>query len=101
MSIEVEYPIPKKCIVCHTNFYVGSKIKRTSNSIKNFYSNSEKMLIQLMLNIILPKDIVFNIIEFLRDENIINFGHYNCCDRKNKNILWLIHDKRNMHMIRK
>lgn len=101
MTTEVEYPLPKKCIVCRNNFFVGCKIRKTTNELNNFYTLDEKFIIQFILNILLPKDIVFYIIDFLKTEKLMNFGHKDCCQKNNKNILWLINSKRDMHMIRK
>ena len=39
---EVLYPIPKSCVVCREKFYVGMKIKKTSNNITRYYNINEK-----------------------------------------------------------
>lgn len=90
MAIEVLYPIPKNCVVCRLKFYVGMKIKKTSNNITRYYNSNEKERIILYLNQKFPNEITLHIIKFLKDIIIYNFGHVNCCDRKNKNITWNI-----------
>ena len=42
MASEVLYPIPKNCVVCREKFYVGMKIKKTSNNITRYYNTNEK-----------------------------------------------------------
>ena len=96
MSIEVEYPIPKKCVVCRENFYVGMKIKKASNNINQFYSDQEKIKILLYLNQIFPNDVTRNIIKFLKNIIIYNFGHISCCKRSNKNITWFINTNKDL-----
>ena len=96
MASEVLYPIPKNCVVCREKFYVGMKIKKTSNNIGKYYNSNEKERIILYLNQKLPNEITLHIIKFLRDIIIYNFGHVNCCDRKNKNITWNIVSQRDM-----
>jgi len=96
MASEVLYPIPKNCVVCREKFYVGMKIKKTSNNIGRYYNANEKEMIILYLNQKFPNEITLHIIKFLRDIIIYNFGHVNCCDRKNKNITWNIVSQRDM-----
>jgi len=45
---------------------------------------------------IFPHDITLHIIKFLKDIIIYNFGHINCCNKKNKNITWKIVSQRDM-----
>ena len=47
---EVLYPIPKNCVVCREKFYVGMKIKKTSNNITRYYNTNEKERIILYLD---------------------------------------------------
>lgn len=94
--MEVEYPIPKKCIVCRDKFYVGMKIKRASNSLNNYYNEKEKKIILYYLNQLFPNDITYNIIKFLKNIIIFNFGHFNCCRKENRNITWCITSKKDM-----
>lgn len=96
MAIEVMYPIPKTCVVCREKFYVGMKIKKTSNNISSYYNINEKEQIILYLNQIFPSDISSHIIKFLKDIIIYNFGHVNCCNSKNKNITWYIESERDI-----
>ncbi len=96
MASEVLYPIPKICVVCREKFYVGMKIKKTSNNISKYYNSNEKERIILYLNQKFPIEITLHIIKFLKDIIIYNFGHVNCCDRKNKNITWNIVSQRDM-----
>lgn len=96
MVSDVVYPIPKNCVVCRVNFYVGMKIKKTSINITRYYNINEKEKIILYLNQILPNDITLHIIKFLKDIIIYNFGHINCCNKKNKNITWEIVSQRDM-----
>ena len=96
MTTEVLYPIPKNCVVCREKFYVGMKIKKSSNNITRYYNRDEKEKIILYLNQKFPNEITLHIIKFLRDNIIYNFGHVNCCDRKNKNITWKIISQRDM-----
>jgi hypothetical protein len=96
MTTEVLYPIPKNCVVCREKFYVGMKIKKSSNNITRYYNTDQKQKIILYLNQKFPNEITLHIIKFLRDNIIYNFGHINCCDRKNKNITWKIISQRDM-----
>ena len=93
---EVLYPIPKNCVVCREKFYVGMKIKKTSNNITRYYNTNEKERIILYLDQKFPHEITLYIIKFLKDIIIYNFGHVNCCNKKNKNITWNIVSQRDM-----
>jgi hypothetical protein len=95
-KIEVLYPIPKKCVVCRDKFYVGMKIKKTSNNINIYYNTNEKDKIMLYLNQKFPDEITRYIIKFLKDIIIYSYGHVNCCNMKNKNITWNIVSQRDM-----
>ena len=96
MVSDVVYPIPKNCVVCREKFYVGMKIKKTSNNITSYYNKNEKERIILYLEQLFPHDITLHIIKFLKDIIIYNFGHINCCNKKNKNITWKIVSQRDM-----
>lgn len=96
MSIQVEYPLPKNCIVCRKNFYVGMKIKKAYNNTNKFYSEKEKKMIMIYLNQIFPNDITCNIIKFLKNVIIYNFGHISCCKKDNKNITWRIETNKDL-----
>lgn len=96
MASEVLYPIPKNCVICREKFYVGMKIKKTTNNISRYYNYNEKERIILYLNQKFPNEITIHIIKFLKDIIIYNFGHVNCCNRKNKNITWSIVNQRDI-----
>ena len=93
---EVLYPIPKNCLVCRGKFYVGMKIKKTLNNITRYYNVNEKERIILYLDKKFPHEITLHIIKFLKDIIIYNFGHVNCCNKKNKNITWNIVSQRDI-----
>ena len=88
MTTEVLYPIPKNCVVCREKFYVGMKIKKSSNNITRYYNTDQKQKIILYLNQKFPNEITLHIIKFLRDNIIYNFGHINCGGRINNIMTW-------------
>jgi hypothetical protein len=99
MYVEVKYPLPKCCIICRKNFYVGTKIQKTCVVGEKFYNIDEKKMIIMYLNKILSMDITLYIIELMKKNIIYNFGHVSCNNRKNENIVWIISGEKDIAVL--